>query len=131
MPVYVKGPARVAAAGNREKVIEEYIGRLASGTVAVSIARMNSPEGWREEGQRPEFDEYTIVLRGRLRLESAEGIMDVSEGAAVIARRGEWVRYSTPFKGGAEYISVCTPAFSLETVRRDNEDGRQIAADVL
>ena len=110
-------PTIVTAAGNLPKRIEEYVGRVATGTEGVSIARMKSPPGWVEPGQTPAFDEYTLVLAGALRVESRDGAITVAAGQAVIARAGEWVRYSTP--EGAEYVAVCLPAFSPETVRRD------------
>lgn len=110
-------PVVVQAAGNLPKVIEEYVGRLASATEAVSIARMQSPPGWEEPGQTPRFDEYTVVLRGALRVETRDGARDVRAGQAVHVARGEWVRYSSP--EGAEYVAVCLPAFSPETVQRD------------
>ena len=121
MPTLITGPARVEAAGNQPKVIEEYIGRVNSGTHTVSIAHMHSPEGWREPGQTPKFDEFTVVLRGKLRVEHESGALDVAAGQAVIAHSGEWVRYSSPELGGAEYIAVCLPAFSPATVLRDSE----------
>lgn len=107
----------IQAAGNKPKRIEEYIGRVNSKTPAVSVARMKSPEGWVEPGQTPEFDEYTVVLSGTLRVESKSGIFEVSAGQAIITNRGEWVQYSTP--QGAEYVAVCLPAFSPDTVHRD------------
>ncbi|MFO0910479.1 MAG: cupin [Isosphaeraceae bacterium] len=119
MPILIAAPSRVEAAGNKPKLIDEYIGRVNSGDTAVSIAHMRSPGGWVEPGQTPEFDEYTVVLRGALRIESREGTLDVRAGQAVIVRGGEWVRYSTPDPEGAEYIAVCLPAFSMETVHRD------------
>ena len=119
MPTVIKSPARVQAAGSRPKVIEEFIGRARSDTSVLSVARMKSPAGWSEPGQTPEFDEYSVVLRGILRVETKDGALDIEQGQAVIAHRGEWVRYSTPEPGGAEYISVCEPAFSPETVHRD------------
>jgi ethanolamine utilization protein EutQ len=119
MPELIAGPSRVEAAGNRPKVIQEYVGRVNSGTSSLSIAHMRSAGGWVEPGQRPDFDEYTIVLRGLLRVEHEGGMLDVLAGQAVIARRGEWVRYGTPEPEGAEYIAVCLPAFSIETVHRD------------
>jgi mannose-6-phosphate isomerase-like protein (cupin superfamily) len=119
MPTLIASPARVEAAGNKPKVIDEYVGRVNSGDRGVSVAHMRSPGGWVEPGQTPEFDEYTVVLRGLLRVESRDGTLDVRAGQAVIARRGEWVRYSTPEPDGAEYLAVCLPAFSPETVRRD------------
>jgi mannose-6-phosphate isomerase-like protein (cupin superfamily) len=112
-------PAIVQAAGNLPKVIEEFVGRVNSRTEGVSIARMRSPAGWSEPGQTPEFDEYTVVLRGSLRVTSRGGFVDVPAGQAVIAPRGEWVQYSTPGSEGAEYIAVCVPAFSPTAVHRD------------
>ena len=112
-------PKRIEAHGQPPKVIEEFVGRVASATSAVSVARMVSPTGWSEPGQTPEFDEYTVVLRGALRVETRERVLRVEAGQAVIVSRGEWVRYSTPEAGGAEYIAVCVPAFSPETVHRD------------
>lgn len=120
MPRLLNDPTIIEAAGNKPKVIEEYIGLVNSGTNAVSVARMKSPEGWFEPGQTPDFDEFTIVLHGMLRVESKTGTIDVQAGQAVITERGEWVQYSTPGKGGAEYIAVCVPAFSIETVHRDD-----------
>jgi mannose-6-phosphate isomerase-like protein (cupin superfamily) len=120
MPIFLPRPAVVQAAGNKPKVIEEFIGRVNSGTAAVSMARMRSPGGWTEPGQTPEFDEYTIVLRGRLRVTTRDGSLDVTAGQAVISHRGEWVQYSTPDADGAEYIAVCLPAFSPQTVHRDS-----------
>jgi mannose-6-phosphate isomerase-like protein (cupin superfamily) len=119
MPVLIEKPTRVTAAGNRPKVIEEYVGRVNSGESAVSIAHMRSPAGWVEPGQTPGFDEYTVVLRGALRVEHRGGALEVRAGQAVLVRRGEWVRYSTPGEEGAEYVAVCLPAFSMETVHRD------------
>ena len=120
MPVLIPGPSKVEAAGTPPKLIEEFVGRMNSHTDGVSIARMRSPQGWAEPGQTPEFDEYTIVLRGALRVESRDGLLDVAAGQGVITRRGEWVRYSTPGAEGAEYIAVCLPAFSPTTVHRDD-----------
>lgn len=117
----VAGPTIIPSAGNKPKRIEEFFGRVNGGGAAVSIARMTSPPGWREPGQTPEFDEYTLVLRGELRVESQTGVFDIAAGQAVLARRGEWVRYSTPGADGAEYIAICLPAFSPATVRRDPE----------
>lgn len=117
MPTLIGGPTTVPVPGN--KVIDEYVGRLNSSTAAVSIAHMRSPAGWSEPGQRPEFDEFTVVLGGKLRVEHEGGVLEVAAGQAVIANKGEWVRYSTP--EGAEYIAVCVPAFSPETVKRDSE----------
>lgn len=119
MPTHVKGPTLVEAAGNKPKIIEEFIGRMNSKTETVSIARMRSPSGWIEPGQRPEFDEYTVVTRGALRVRTAEGELEVAAGQAVIAHRGEWVQYSTPGPDGAEYIAICVPAFSPSLVHRD------------
>jgi ethanolamine utilization protein EutQ (cupin superfamily) len=119
MPTLIAKPTRVEAAGNKPKLIDEYIGRMNSATDAVSVAHMRSPGGWQEPGQRPEFDEFTVVLRGVLRVEHEGGAMEVGAGQAVIAHKGEWVRYSTPGEEGAEYIAVCLPAFSPATVRRD------------
>lgn len=117
MPTFIPAATRVAAAGNKPKLIDEYVGRVNTGTAAASVAHMRSPAGWVEPGQTPEFDEFTVVLRGLLRVEHRAGAVEVREGQAVIAHRGEWVRYSTP--DGAEYIAVCLPAFSMETVHRD------------
>lgn len=112
-------PTRIEAAGHPPKSIEEFIGRVNSGTSALSIARMVSPSGWREPGQTPEFDEYTVVLRGELCVETRSGTLRVAAGQAVIVPRGEWVCYSSPAPGGAEYLAVCLPAFSPATVHRD------------
>lgn len=114
-------PSRVAAAGNKPKLIDEYIGRANSDTKSVSVAHMRSPGGWIEPGQTPDFEEYTVVLKGVLRVETREGTADVSAGQAVIAPAGEWVRYSTPEQDGAEYIAVCTPAFTLDAAHRDED----------
>ena len=119
MPTLIPQPTRIQAAGNKPKIIDEYIGRVNSKTSAASVAHMRSPQGWLEPGQSPEFDEFTIVLKGTLRVEHKEGVLDVKAGQAVVAHAGEWVRYSTPEDGGAEYIAVCLPAFSMETVHRD------------
>lgn len=119
MPTLIEKPTRIEAAGNKPKLIDELVGRVNSGTSAVSIAHMRSPGGWVEPGQTPEFDEYTVVLRGRLRVEHEGGALDVRAGQAVITRGGEWVRYSTPDDDGAEYLAVCVPAFSPATVHRD------------
>ena len=119
MPTLIPKPTQIEAAGNKPKIIREYIGRVNSRSEAISVAQMVSPAGWIEPGQRPEFDEYTIVLRGMLRVEHDGGSLDVRAGQAVIAHRGEWVRYSTPEPDGAEYVAVCLPAFSPETVHRD------------
>ena len=119
MPTLINQPIRIGAAGNKPKRIEEYIGRVNSRTEGASVAHMRSPDGWQEPGQTPEFDEYTIVLNGMLRVEHRHGTIDVAAGQAVIAHKGEWVRYSTPGAEGAEYIAVCVPAFSPDTVHRD------------
>lgn len=119
MPTLLATPTVIKAEGNKPKLIEEFIGRVNSRTDALSIARMKSPSGWVEPGQTPEFDEFTIVLRGELRVTSKNGSLDVRAGQAVIAHRGEWVQYSTPHPDGAEYIAVCLPAFSPQTVHRD------------
>ncbi|GAB5519083.1 MAG: hypothetical protein RhofKO_13340 [Rhodothermales bacterium] len=119
MPQLIEAPTVIAAAGNKPKRIEEYAGRINSGHEGVSVAKMASPEGWVEPGQRPEFEEITVVLRGMLRVEHDEGVTDVRQGQAIVTRPGEWVRYSTPEAGGAEYIAVCLPAFSPDTVHRD------------
>ena len=120
MPTLVSQPTRITAAGNKPKLIDEYIGRVSTTTAAVSVAHMRSPQGWEEPGQIPEFDEFTIVLKGMLRVQHKGGVIDVAAGQAVIAHRGEWIQYSTPAEGGAEYIAVCLPAFSPETVHRDH-----------
>lgn len=119
MPRLVSAPAVIEAAGNKPKRIEEYAGRVNTGHAGVSIARMVSPAGWQEPGQRPEFEEITVVLRGCLRVEHETGALDVRAGQAVVTSPGEWVRYSSPEDGGAEYIAVCMPAFSPGTVHRD------------
>lgn len=119
MPTLIAEPTRIRAAGIKEKLIDEYVGRVNSSDSAVSVAHMRSPSGWEEPGQTPEFDEFTIVLRGALRVESHSGILDVNAGQAVVTRKGEWIRYSTPGSEGAEYIAVCLPAFSIDTVHRD------------
>ncbi|MHC4100404.1 MAG: cupin domain-containing protein [Planctomycetota bacterium] len=121
MPDLIEQPTIIEAAGNKPKQIEEFAGRVNTGHDAVSVARMTSPQGWREPGQRPEFEEITIVLKGTLRVEHERGTLDVRAGQAVVARPGEWVRYSTPEAGGAEYIAVCRPAFSPDSVHRDSE----------
>lgn len=116
----IEKPTFIQAAGNPPKQIEELVGRLNSGTSGLSVARMRSPAGWQEPGQTPEFDEYTIVLGGCLRVESRDAVLDVRAGQAVVAPRGNWVRYSTPEADGAEYIAVCMPAFSPDSVHRDD-----------
>jgi quercetin dioxygenase-like cupin family protein len=120
MPKLIVAPAVVAAAGTKPKKIEEFAGRVNSGHATVSVARMTSPSGWEEPGQRPEFEEITVVLRGLLRVEHEGGVLDVHAGQAVVTAPGEWVRYSTPGADGAEYIAVCVPAFSPATVHRDD-----------
>ena len=117
----IEKPTIIRAAGNPPKQIEEFIGRVNSQTAEVSIARMTSPSGWAEPGQTPKFNEYTVVLRGKLKVETKTATQEVAAGQAIIIHAGEWVRYSTPHEGGAEYIAVCLPAFSPETVQRDIE----------
>jgi mannose-6-phosphate isomerase-like protein (cupin superfamily) len=119
MPTMIEKLSRITAAGNKPKLIDEIIGRVNSKTDAVSIAHMRSPSGWVEPGQTPEFDEYTYVLKGALRVAHKNGVFDVKAGQAVMTRKGEWVQYSTPHPDGAEYIAVCLPAFSPDTVHRD------------
>jgi mannose-6-phosphate isomerase-like protein (cupin superfamily) len=119
MPTLVAQPTRIAAAGTKPKLIDEYVGRVNTQTAGVSVAHMRSPQGWEEPGQTPEFDEFTLVLKGLLRVHHRGGHVDVTAGQAVIAHSGEWIRYSTPADGGAEYIAVCLPAFSMDTVHRD------------
>jgi mannose-6-phosphate isomerase-like protein (cupin superfamily) len=119
MPKLIERPSIIQCVGTKPKVIQEYAGRVNSGHAGVSIARMVSPEGWEEPGQRPEFEEITVVLKGMLRVEHQQGVLDVRAGQAVVASPGEWVRYSTPESGGAEYVAVCLPAFSPATVNRD------------
>jgi mannose-6-phosphate isomerase-like protein (cupin superfamily) len=119
MATLIKAPTQIQAAGNKPKSIEEFIGRVNSGTSQLSIARMRSPSGWVEPGQTPAFDEYTIVLKGSLRVETKAEMFEVNAGEAIITRASEWVRYSTPGAEGAEYIAVCLPAFSPQTVHRD------------
>jgi mannose-6-phosphate isomerase-like protein (cupin superfamily) len=121
MPELIEKPSVIQAQGNKPKRIEEYAGRVNSGHAGVSVARMVSPEGWAEPGQRPEFEEVTLVLRGALKVDYEGGTMTVRAGQAVVARPGEWVRYSSPEPGGAEYVAVCLPAFSPDTVHRDPE----------
>lgn len=119
MPTLIAAATRIEAAGNKPKIIQEHIGRVNSKTQALSVARMSSPAGWVEPGQTPEFDEYTLVLSGMLRVEHKGGAIDVQAGQAVIAHAGEWIRYSTP--NGAEYVAICLPAFSPDTVHRDSD----------
>ena len=120
MPRLIPKPARITAAGNKPKLIDEYIGRVNSGEARLSVAHMRSPGGWVEPGQTPEFDEFTVVLKGTLRVTHKSGTVDVEAGQAVVTHAGEWVQYSSPLADGAEYIAVCLPAFSPETVRRDS-----------
>jgi mannose-6-phosphate isomerase-like protein (cupin superfamily) len=119
MPKLINGPSIIQAAGTKPKRIEEYAGRVNTGHSGVSVARMISPEGWLEPGQKPDFEEITVVLKGMLRVEYKNGMLDVRAGQAVVAHPGEWVRYSTPESGGAEYIAICLPAFSMDNVHRD------------
>ena len=121
MPKIIEQPTLIKAVGNKPKRIEEYIGRVNSGHEQISVAHMTSPAGWQEPGQKPEFEEITIVLNGLLRVEYEGGTFDILAGQAVIAKPGEWIRYSTPEPNGAEYIAVCLPAFSTDTVHRDVE----------
>jgi mannose-6-phosphate isomerase-like protein (cupin superfamily) len=120
MPRLIDAPTVITAAGNKPKRIEEYTGLVNSGHTNVSVARMVSPEGWVEPGQRPEFEEITVVLRGMLRVEHRSGVIDVRAGQAIVTSAGEWIRYSTPEREGAEYVAVCLPAFSPATVHRDD-----------
>jgi mannose-6-phosphate isomerase-like protein (cupin superfamily) len=120
VPTLIPQPTVIQAAGNRPKQIHEYAGRVNSGHSNVSVARMVSPEGWVEPGQRPAFEEITVVLKGMLRVEHENGAIDVRAGQAIVTHSGEWIRYSTPEPGGAEYVAVCVPAFSPETVHRDS-----------
>jgi ethanolamine utilization protein EutQ len=119
VPILIAQPTRISAAGTKPKLIDEYIGRVNTKTDGASVAHMRSPQGWEEPGQTPEFDEFTLVLKGMVRVRHKDGQIDVGPGQAVIAHRGEWIQYSTPAEGGAEYIAVCLPAFSMETVHRD------------
>lgn len=119
MPTLIPAPTEVPAAGTRPKLIQEFVGRVNSQHEHVSIARMQSPEGWAEPGQRPDFEEITLVLSGRLHVEHEGGTLDVGAGQALIAHAGEWIRYSTPDPGGAEYVAICLPAFSPDSVHRD------------
>lgn len=119
MPQLIEKPTRITAAGNKPKLIDEYVGRVNSGESRLSIAHMRSPGGWVEPGQKPDFDEYTVVLRGALHVDFEGGSLDVAAGQAILTKAGEWVRYSTPGDDGAEYIAVCLPAFSPDTVHRD------------
>ena len=119
MAKLIEQPTRIEAAGNKPKLIDEFFGHVNSGTSEISIARMQSPSGWVEPGQTPEFDEYTVVLRGMLKVETKDGLLEVKAGQGVLTLKGEWIRYSTPGPDGAEYIAVCLPAFSPDTVHRD------------
>jgi ethanolamine utilization protein EutQ len=119
VPTHILAPTRIEAAGNKPKLIDEYVGHVNSSTAQASVAHMRSPGGWQEPGQTPEFDEFTVVLKGMLRVEHRDGAIEVRPGQAVITRRGEWIRYSTPEPDGAEYIAVCVPAFTPYTVHRD------------
>ena len=120
MPIRIEKPAIIESAGNKPKVIEEYFGRVNSKTAAVSVARMRSPSGWTEPGQTPEFDEYTVVLRGTLQVRTRNEVIEVEAGQAILARAGEWIQYGSPGPEGAEYFAVCLPAFSPGTVHRDS-----------
>ena len=122
MPTLILSPTVIEAPGEPPKQILEYIGLVNSSTGSVSVAHMRSPSGWSEPGQRPEFDEFTLVLKGVLRVESASGVLDVAAGQAIHCEKGEWIRYSSPGAEGAEYIAVCLPAFSPDTVHRDTND---------
>ena len=120
MPELIQTPSRVEAAGTKPKLVDEFVGRVNTGEERVSVARMRSPEGWVEPGQRPAFNEWTVVLDGTLHVEHEDGELDVTAGQAILVRAGEWVRYSTPAAGGAHYVAVCLPAFSPDTVNRDH-----------
>lgn len=119
-PTLIPAPTRIEAAGNKPKLIDEFVGRVNTETAGISIARMQSPGGWVEPGQRPEFDEYTVVLEGCLKVEFEGGALEVQAGQAVLTPKGEWVRYSTPGDAGAHYVAICLPAFSPDTVHRDD-----------
>ena len=121
MPELIENPSRVEAAGTKPKLIDEFVGRVNTGEERLSVARMNSPQGWVEPGQRPDFDEWTLVLDGTLTVEHETGSVDVRAGQGILVRGGEWVRYSTPYPGGAEYVAVCLPAFAPDTVHRDDD----------
>jgi mannose-6-phosphate isomerase-like protein (cupin superfamily) len=120
MPIKIEKPKVIEAAGNKPKLIEEFFGRVNSKSEEISIAKMKSPSGWIEPGQRPEFDEYTVVLKGEIKVETETGVFFVKGGEAILTKKGEWIRYSTPGNEGAEYIAVCIPAFSPDTVHRDD-----------
>jgi len=119
VPTVISEPKIIESAGNKPKIIEEYFGRVNSNTETVSIAKMKSPQGWVEPGQRPDFDEYTVVLKGNLQVKTEKEIIDIKAGSAILIKKGEWIQYSTPYKGTVEYIAVCLPAFSPDTVNRD------------
>jgi len=119
LPDYIKSSSVIKSAGNKPKIIDEFIGRVNSKSTEVSIAKMKSPEGWSEPGQTPDFDEYTVVLTGMLRVTTKDAVYNVKAGEAIITYKGEWIQYSTPESGGAEYIAVCLPAFAPDTVHRD------------
>ncbi len=119
MPIWIENPSQIEAAGNKPKLIREYVGKVNSKTSEVSIAHMSSPQGWEEPGQTPDFNEYTLVLKGTLRVKHRGGVLEVKTGQAVISEKGEWVQYSSPLEGGAEYIAICLPAFSPQSVNRD------------
>ena len=121
MPILIPQPPQIKAAGNKPKIIKEYFGKVNSKTSELSVAHMQSPSGWVEPGQTPQFNEYTVVLKGVLRVESKQGAVDVKAGQGIMTLKGEWVKYSTPNETGAEYIAVCLPAFSPDTVHRDPE----------
>ena len=121
MPEKYDAPTRIEAAGNRPKIIEEFIGRVNSGDPGLSVARMTSPSGWVEPGQTPKFDEYTLVLKGTLRVETRGETLEIQAGQAVHTKPGEWIRYSTPHEGGCQYVAVCLPAFAPDTVHRDSD----------
>ena len=122
MPQLIESPSTIEAAGTKPKLIQEFVGRVNTGEERLSVARMNSPQGWLEPGQRPDFDEWTLVLDGTLTVEHETGSVDVRAGQGILVRGGEWVRYSTPYPGGAEYVAVCLPAFSPDTVHRDDDE---------
>ena len=129
MPTLIAQPTRIHAAGNKPKLIDEYIGRVNTRNSNISVALMHSPAGWIEPGQTPEFDEFTVVVNGMLRVTHKQGFIDVKAGQAVIAHAGEWVQYSTPEADGAQYLAICLPAFSMETVHRDEIES--LAAEAL
>lgn len=121
MAIHIPAPTEIKACGTKEKIIQEFVGNVNSSTHEVSIARMVSPQGWEEPGQTPEFDEYTLVINGTLRIETKDKTFDVKAGEAIIVNKNEWIRYSSPYDEGAEYIAVCLPAFSPDSVNRDSE----------